>query len=148
MNPSPLRKRGFLLESVSKIKSMSEQLVVWFRNDLRLHDHEALSKALKRSPQVLPVYVFDPRMFKKLPLGFHKTNARRAQFLIESVADLRASLRQLGSELIVRVGKPEEEVAALAEQVGAKAVYTSEEVAHEEVAVDGRLETRLSARGI
>lgn len=126
---------------------MSEQLIVWFRNDLRLHDHEALAKALKRSPQVLPVYVFDPRWFKKTPLGFHKTNARRAQFLIESVADLRANLRQLGSDLVVRVGKPEEVVAALAEQTKAKAVYTSEEVTYEEVSVDGRLENRLKAQG-
>ena len=32
----------------------------------------------------------------------------RAAFLQEAVADLRAALRAAGSELIVRLGKPEE----------------------------------------
>lgn len=33
---------------------------------------------------------------------------RRAQFLLESVAALQGSLRDIGSDLVVAVGKPEE----------------------------------------
>jgi hypothetical protein len=34
-----------------------------------------------------------------------------AQFVLEAVSELKASLRQLGSDLVVAVGKPEEVIA-------------------------------------
>jgi hypothetical protein len=40
--------------------------LVWFRNDLRLHDHEPLSAAVGASTSVLPVYIFDPREYGKV----------------------------------------------------------------------------------
>lgn len=40
--------------------------VLWFRSDLRLHDHEALAAALRESPSVLPLYCFDPREYGKV----------------------------------------------------------------------------------
>ena len=40
--------------------------LVWFRNDLRLHDHEPLAAACAASTSVLPVYVFDPREYGKV----------------------------------------------------------------------------------
>lgn len=40
--------------------------------------------------------------------GIAKTGPYRANFLLESVADLRQRLRDRGSDLIVRMGKPEE----------------------------------------
>lgn len=52
----------------------------------------------------------------------------RAQFLTEAVADLRAALRALGSELVVRCGRPEEVLADLARRSGAGAVYCHSEV--------------------
>lgn len=39
----------------------SKVAIVWFRNDLRLHDNEALASANGSSTAVLPVYCFDPR---------------------------------------------------------------------------------------
>jgi deoxyribodipyrimidine photo-lyase len=37
--------------------------VVWFRNDLRVLDNEALLRAWAASEAVLPVYCVDPRVF-------------------------------------------------------------------------------------
>lgn len=42
--------------------------IVWFRGDLRLHDHEALSKANSECTSLLPLYCFDPRDYKKVCL--------------------------------------------------------------------------------
>ena len=36
--------------------------LILFRNDLRIHDNEALSEAF-RADRLIPVYVFDPRKF-------------------------------------------------------------------------------------
>lgn len=58
--------------------------------------------------QVLPVYCFDPRFFSASGWGNPKTGSFRAQFLLESVLDLKARLRGIGSDLLVAFGKPEE----------------------------------------
>jgi hypothetical protein len=50
--------------------------IVWFRGDLRLHDHEALSRAQAECSSLLPVYCFDPRDYGKSPQGYDKTGAR------------------------------------------------------------------------
>ena len=48
--------------------------IVWFRNDLRVLDNEALYKAWLSSQQVLPVYCVDPRLFgSTYYFGFPKT---------------------------------------------------------------------------
>ena len=60
--------------------------------------------------QVVPLYCFDPRNFIATPWNNPKTGAFRAQFLIESVADLKRSLQQIGSDLMVHMGTPEEAV--------------------------------------
>lgn len=48
--------------------------IVWFRNDLRVLDNEALYKAWISSEAVLPVYCVDPRLFgSTCYFGFPKT---------------------------------------------------------------------------
>ncbi len=93
--------------------------IVWFRRDLRLHDNEALTEALRYADTILPVYVFDEREWRaELPLtGCRKIGAHRARFILESVADLRDSLRQRGAELIVRTGRAEEIIPELTRQI-------------------------------
>jgi deoxyribodipyrimidine photo-lyase len=48
--------------------------VVWFRNDLRISDNEALLKAWQSSQAVVPLYVADPRVYgTTYTFGFPKT---------------------------------------------------------------------------
>ncbi|MDX1666661.1 MAG: deoxyribodipyrimidine photo-lyase, partial [Saprospiraceae bacterium] len=118
--------------------------IVWFRQDLRLHDNEALTEALKQADEVIPIYVFDERLFNgETSYGFRKTGKYRAQFIIESVEDLRRSLRELKSDLIVRVGKPEEEIFELARQAKSRWVFCNRERTREEVEVQDALEKNL-----
>lgn len=49
--------------------------IVWFRGDLRLHDHEALIRAQADCSSLLPVYCFDPRDYGRSPQGYDKTGA-------------------------------------------------------------------------
>lgn len=48
------------------------------------------------------------------------------KFLLECVKDLRMKLEELGNSLIVRIGKPEEIIPELAEEIGARHVYCQE----------------------
>lgn len=122
--------------------------IVWFRNDLRVHDNESLNTANNESVSVLPVYCFDPRDYGKSSSGFDKTGPYRASFLIESVSDLRKNLQARGSDLVVRVGKPETVLVELAKAIGADAVYAHREVSHDEVKSEEKIEAAMKDEGI
>ncbi|XP_027118788.1 blue-light photoreceptor PHR2-like [Coffea arabica] len=122
--------------------------IVWFRNDLRVHDNECLNSANNESMSVLPVYCFDPRDYGKSSSGFDKTGPFRATFLLESVADLRKTLQAKGSDLVVRIGKPEIVLVELAQAVGAEAVYAHREVSHDEVKAEDNIEAVLKEEGV
>ncbi|MBD2102586.1 DASH family cryptochrome [Leptolyngbya sp. FACHB-261] len=124
-----------------------KRIIIWYRNDLRLHDHEPMYVALKAQAQVIPIYCFDPRQFAQTSFGFAKTGPFRAQFLLESVADLRQSLQALGSDLVVRCALPEVAIPQLAQELGVQEVYAQEEVTSEEIAVDTALKAALEAIG-
>lgn len=124
------------------------RVIVWFRQDLRLHDNESLLHALRSGVEVIPVFVFDERVFNgKTKYGFKKTDRHRAQFIIESVEDLRNSLKKLGSDLMVRVGKPEEEIFNIAQKIKSSWVFCNRERTKEEVEVQDALENKLWSIG-
>ena len=105
--------------------------IVVFTRDLRLHDNPALHQACARARQVVPLFVLDPAI---------AAPANRARFLAESLADLRASLRERGANLVLRRGDPAAEVIRLAGQVRATAVYIADDVSHYAAARRHRLE--------
>ena len=119
------------------------RILLWLRNDLRLHDHEPLHRALEQKAQIIPLYCFDPRHFGETSFGFPKTGAYRAKFLLETVADLREGWRSRGSDLVIRNGKPEEEIPALVKALNIDAVYWHEEVTPEETDIDRAVEAAL-----
>ncbi len=127
---------------------MSTRILIWYRNDLRLHDHEPIHQALAQQATIIPVYCFDPRQFGQTAFGFAKTGAFRAQFLLESLADLRQSLQALGSDLVLRWGQPEQVIPALATTLRAEAVYYHAEVTSEETTVETELVKALKQQQV
>ncbi len=125
-----------------------DRIVVWFRNDLRLEDNETLTRAIQQGKEIIPVYCFDSRQFKATYLGFPKTGTFRAQFLLESVADLRQSIQKIGGDLVILKGNPEQAVPEFAKHLGATAIYFSKEVTAEERQIDRALEENAFAQGI
>lgn len=68
---------------------MKNKSILWFRQDLRIHDNEALYEAIKWNSEVIPVYVFDPRVFQSISrFGHRRMSGIRARFIIESVHEL------------------------------------------------------------
>jgi len=128
---------------------MKRRALIWFRQDLRLHDNEALTTALRMADEVVPVYVFDERVFKgQTRFGFPKTGKYRPRFLLESVENLRAHLQSAGSYLIVRIGKPEYIVPEIAREIKASWVLCNRERTYEEVLVQDVLEQKLWSIGV
>ncbi|WP_017658633.1 DASH family cryptochrome [Baaleninema simplex] len=125
-----------------------KRILLWHRNDLRLHDRKDLQEAIATDAQIIPLYCFDPRQFGKTAFGFPKTGSYRAQFLLESVADLRNSLRQRGSDLVVRCGKPEAIVPQLVKDLDIDGVFFQEEVTSEETTCDRAVTNALKSMGV
>ena len=73
--------------------------VVWFKRDLRVEDHSALSQAA-RVGRVLPLYVVENELWQQ-----PDASARQWSFVAETIAELRARLGELGQPLVVRVGE-------------------------------------------
>ncbi len=126
----------------------AKKCIVWFRADLRLHDNEALSEALSHCEFIIPIFVFDERVIKgTTKFGFAKTGAHRLKFLLESVKDLKANLQKRGADLVVRFGKPEEEIFKIARKEKTSWVFCNRERTDEEVKVQDALEKRLWSVG-
>ena len=123
----------------------TKRILLWYRNDLRLHDHQPLTQALKEGASIIPFYCFDDRHFGLTQFGFPKTGAFRAQFLLESIADLRHSWQTRGSDLLIRRGLPEVIIPELVDRLGITDVYYHQEVTAEELAVSNTLKASLMA---
>ncbi len=117
--------------------------VVWFKTDLRLHDNEALVRAIEQSDEIIPVYCLDEDQFKITEFGFQKTGNFRAQFLLESLKDLDSNLRKLGSGLIVVNGKPDVELSKVVKQYGVTKIFAKREVAYEEKQTEALVEKEV-----
>ena len=128
---------------------MPKRIIYWFRNDLRLHDNEGFLKATQDADEVIPIFVFDTRQFNEIaPLGIPKTGAFRAKFLLESVQNLRDNLRKKGSNLLVRLGKPEVILSEMARELGVSTIYTAKEAAQEETDIETALSIKLKVYNI
>jgi deoxyribodipyrimidine photo-lyase len=118
---------------------MPSAALVWFRRDLRVHDHPSLTAAHRAFDRVVPVFVLDPRLLE----GGRFPSANRAWFLLESLRELRGALRDRGGELFVRAGRPERVLPALAAETGAEAVHFASDVSPFAMARDARVEAAL-----
>jgi deoxyribodipyrimidine photo-lyase len=92
--------------------------LVLFTRDLRVHDHPALAAACRDAERVVPLFVLDDDI-----LSSRYANPNRTGFLVESLGDLRASLRARGGDLVVRRGRVVDEVARAAREAGADRIH-------------------------
>lgn len=120
-----------------------KKILVWFRNDLRLHDNEMLVEAIAKSDFILPVYFFDPRHFTSTTFDTLKTGVNRTNFLLESISALRAQFQKLGGDLMIVIGKPEEQISEIITAYEISEVYHHREVGPEETNISAMVEDVL-----
>jgi len=117
--------------------------LVWFRNDLRIHDNVSLANAINSNNRVIALYCFDPRHFKVGPFGFKKTEKYRTKFLIESINDLKNNLAQLNIPLFVYNIKPENCIPDLVVNYQINHIFLQKEWTQEEVDVFNKVKEKL-----
>lgn len=96
--------------------------VVWFKRDLRIHDHAALAAAAASGEPVLPLYIVEPELWQQPDMS-----GRQWAFLTECLADLDTALARLGLRLWVMTGDAVECLDRLHRQYGITALHSHEE---------------------
>ena len=114
-----------------------EVAIVWFRRDLRLSDHPALTEAIAGARSVVPLFILDEQLLSKVAPA-------RAWFLQRTLVELERVLRERGSGLLVRGGDPAETVPQLARELGADVVLASSDVTSYARARDARVAEAVS----
>ena len=71
---------------------------MWFKRDLRVHDHAALVAA-QSHPDALALFVIEPEWLQS-----PECDASHVDFALQCLSELRAALAPLGMPLLVRVG--------------------------------------------
>lgn len=96
--------------------------IVWFKRDLRIHDHAPLMTASQSNSPTIPLYIVEPEYWQQ-PFA----SRRHWNFIHDCLVDLNIALTGLGQPLIVRVGDARDVIAQLHEQHGVGDIYMHEE---------------------
>jgi deoxyribodipyrimidine photo-lyase len=99
--------------------------LVWFKRDLRVHDHAALVAALQLTVQradALALFVIEPEWLQS-----PECDASHVDFALACVAELRTALAERGLPLLVRVGSAVPVLAQLHSEVGFTHLLSHEE---------------------
>ena len=127
-----------------------ERGLVWFRRDLRAHDHAALHHALSSCRQVFCLFVFDREILDGLPRA-----DRRVEFIWHCLVELDAALAALalphgvpGAGLIVLHDAARSAVVQQALALGVQAVFTNHDDEPQAIARDAEVAAGLSAQGV
>ncbi|MGE6698357.1 FAD-binding domain-containing protein [Hyphomonas sp. NPDC076900] len=101
---------------------MSGVHVIWFKRDLRVHDHAALMAAAASGAPILPLYIFEPGYWA-LP----EHSRRQFDFVKEALEELDAALKARGSGLVIRTGNAIDVLSAIHRKQGIAAIHAHEE---------------------
>ena len=125
--------------------------LVWFRRDLRCHDHAALHAALSTHQHVHCAFVYDTDILDTLPTR----SDRRVDFIHASVQELDGALAALsrsaggqGSGLRVRHGPAVQCIVQLALELKANTVLANRDYEPATIARDHAVAGQLAAHGI
>ena len=95
--------------------------VVWFKRDLRLHDHRALVAA-SENHRIIPLFIQEPAVARAEGL-----DGAGLDFGLACAAALDRGLQSLGGRLIVRCGNAVDVLARLHEEVPFEVIHAHEE---------------------
>jgi deoxyribodipyrimidine photo-lyase len=97
--------------------------IVWFRQDLRIHDHLPFTNASKNSgTKILGLYVL-PDFNEIMPEGFPRWSPLRIRFLLESLQALDLQLKTLGGRLVLLKGPASDAFKHVSAAVNIQKIY-------------------------
>lgn len=96
--------------------------IVWFKRDLRIHDHAPLFEAAGAELPVLPLYVVEPDYWAQ-----KFASRRHWHFIHDCLIELRDDCAKLGQPLIIRTGNILDVLDELSDVYDINGIYAHEE---------------------
>lgn len=121
---------------------MTAKTIVWFRQDLRLHDNPALEHAL-RCGSILPIYILD-----EVTANPWKMGGASRWWLHHSLKALAESLKHYGHKLHLFVGDPVHVIPGIIQQTKAKGIVWNRCYEPYAIERDQSIKGALNAMGI
>jgi deoxyribodipyrimidine photo-lyase len=102
--------------------------IVWFKRDLRLHDHEALQNACvvaqnQRSIPTLLLYIFEPSVMQH-----YDSDVRHCRFIFESLSDMNNKLKINQLEVLICYNEADFVFEKLFENFTIKNIFSHQEI--------------------
>ena len=95
--------------------------IFWFRRDLRLDDNVGFYNALQSKNPILPIFIFDSEILKKLP-----KDDPRVSFIFETLQKMRSELQDnFESSIAIYHGKPKSIIEEILNDFEVEEVYTN-----------------------
>jgi deoxyribodipyrimidine photo-lyase len=124
--------------------SMTEdEVIFWFRRDLRLEDNVGLWQALASGYKVIPVFIFDTEILGKL-----EPDDARVSFIFEAIDNINHKLKTVGSEIFMLHGTPEVSFKILLSTFRIKAVYINRDYEPYSISRDNKIQKILESKQI
>lgn len=117
--------------------------IVWIRRSMRLEDNAALVEASREHEEVIPFYVVDEKYFSGQKLGYS-----RVRFWRETLLELKQILQGKGKDLVVRKGKPKEQLEKLIEETDSETVYFNRDYSPYSLERDEKVEKMCEQKGV
>jgi len=99
--------------------------VLWFKRDLRLHDHAPLCAAAQAGPLVA-LYIIEPVLWQQ-----PDSSLRHWHFIRDSLQELAAGLTRRGGSLLVRTGDAVGVLETLRQDLGDLVLHSHEETGND-----------------
>ena len=99
---------------------MDKISIFWFRRDLRLHDNKGFFRALQSEEKILPIFIFDTEILKKIP----KDDAR-ISFIFSELKAMNTHLESFETEIKMFHGNPKDIFKSLLNKFKIVKVYTN-----------------------
>lgn len=100
--------------------------IVWFKRDLRIQDHAALSSALvsvrQKSAGLLPLYIIEPEAWQQPDASY-----RQWQFVVDCLQSLNHDLTEVGQPLQIYTGQAAGVFKTLAERYNITHIWSHQE---------------------
>lgn len=119
---------------------MSNPIIAWFRQDLRLHDNPALNAAAQTNQPILPVYILDDKNSEQWKMG-----AASRWWLHHSLQQLNLSL---DNNLCLEAGDAKEVLQKLIDETKADSVYWNRCYEPWRIKRDSEIKKQLNSNGI
>ncbi len=123
---------------------MNKISIFWHRRDLRIEDNAGLYHALKQSPfPVLSLFIFDTNILDNL-----ERKDARLSFIHDNLLFIKKQLQSLGTDILIKKGKPIDVWNEIIEQFNVQEVYTNRDYESYAIQRDDKVNSLLINKNI